>query len=245
MPTIRQVAKLAGVSISTVSAVINRSAYVSPELTQRVQQAARELRYTANAVARGLQSRSTRLIGMLVPDIAEPVYSLMVQGVERSLRRAGYSLLLGSTHNRHEEQSRYLDMLRSKQVDGMLMLLGFGPEEDVAEAVETGRPIVFIARPPTTFSADVVVVDNVQGAARASPRWPPGHAASPSSSVRAIWRSAARASRAGGSGSLKPASPTTRRSSMRATTPAPRERPPWRPSWRFPTRPRRSSPPDS
>lgn len=164
MPTIRQVAERAKVSISTVSAVLNQSAYVSPELTLRVEQAARELRYTANAVARGLQSQRTRLIGMLVPDIAEPVYSLMVQGVERSLRQAGYSLLLGSTHNRQREQSRYLGMLRSKQVDGMLLLLGFGPEDEIAEAVESQLPLVFVAREPKSVAGDVVMVDNAEGA---------------------------------------------------------------------------------
>ena len=160
MPTIRDVAARAGVSTATVSAVLNQSAYVSPELTERVRTAVRELNYTINAIARGLQSRSTKMIGMLVPDIAEPVYSLMVKGVEEGLKRAGYSLLLGSTHNRTEEQSRYLELLRSKQVDGMLLLLAFGEEDDLRLAVEAGLPLVFIARKPATFEADCVVVDN-------------------------------------------------------------------------------------
>jgi len=167
MATIRQVATRAGVSIATVSAVLNRSAYVSPELTARVEEAARELCYTANAVARGLQKRKTGLIGMLVPDISEPVYGLMVQGVERALKSAGYSLLLGSTYNRPEEQSRYLQLLRSKQVDGMLVLLGFGPEDELEQAVMAGLPIVFIARQPNTIDGDVVIADNASGARRA------------------------------------------------------------------------------
>lgn len=164
MATIRQVAARAGVSIATVSAVLNRSAYVSPELTARVEEAARELCYTANAVARGLQKRKTGLVGMLVPDISEPVYGLMVQGVERALKGAGYSLLLGSTYNRPEEQSRYLQLLRSKQVDGMLLLLGFGPEDELEQAVMAGLPIVFIARQPNTIDGDVVMADNASGA---------------------------------------------------------------------------------
>lgn len=168
MPTIRDVAARAGVSTATVSAVLNDSAYVSPALTERVRKAVRELNYTINAVARGLQSRSTRLIGMLVPDIAEPVYSRMVKGVEQGLKPAGYSLLLASTHNRGAEQSRHLELLRSKQVDGMLALLAFGPEDDLRQAVEAGLPMVFLARKPATFTADCVVVDNIAASRRAT-----------------------------------------------------------------------------
>ena len=76
MATIYDVAKRARVSTATVSAVLNGTAYVSPELTSRVNEAVKELDYTINAIARGLQTRRTNMIGMLVPDIAEPVYSV-------------------------------------------------------------------------------------------------------------------------------------------------------------------------
>ncbi|MCB1018308.1 MAG: LacI family DNA-binding transcriptional regulator [Acidobacteria bacterium] len=160
MATIYDVAKRARVSTATVSAVLNGTAYVSPELTSRVNEAVKELDYTINAIARGLQTRRTNMIGMLVPDIAEPVYSVMVKGVESGLKTAGCSLLIASTHNQVEEQSRYLRMLRSKQVDGMLALLAFGDESELAEMVAAKRPLVFIARRPT-FEADCVLVDNV------------------------------------------------------------------------------------
>lgn len=162
MATIYDVAKKAGVSTATVSAVLNGTSFVSQERTERVQQAVRELNYTINAVARGLQTRKTNLVGMLVPDIAEPVYSVMVKGVEDGLKQAGCSLLLGSTHNQAEEQSRYLRLLRSKQVDGMLMLLAFGEETEAADLVAAGLPLVFIARPPADFAGDMVIVDNVE-----------------------------------------------------------------------------------
>ena len=164
MATIYDVAKRARVSTATVSAVLNGTAYVSPELTTRVNAAVKELDYTINAIARGLQTRKTNMIGMLVPDIAEPVYSVMLKGVEAGLKSAGYSLLIASTHNEVEEQSRYLRMLRSKQVDGMLVLLAFGDERELAELVAANRALVFIARRPT-FEADCVLVDNV-GATR-------------------------------------------------------------------------------
>jgi len=164
MATIYDVAKKAEVSTATVSAVLNGTSFVSPERTERVQAAVRELNYTINAVARGLQTRKTNLVGMLVPDIAEPVYSVVVKGVEDGLKQAGCSLLLGSTHNNLDEQSRYLRLLRSKQVDGMLMLLAFGDEKEVSGLVAAGLPLVFIARPPAGFEGDMVIVDNVEAA---------------------------------------------------------------------------------
>ena len=97
MPTIYDVAKRAGVSTYTVSSVMNKSAFVSPELTARVEKAVLELDYTPNAVARSLQTRNTQTIGMLIPDIGNPFYATVVQGVEEGngvlgrIRRVGQS----------------------------------------------------------------------------------------------------------------------------------------------------------
>lgn len=163
MATIYDVAKRAGVSTYTVSAVLNRSAYVSPELTERVQQAVRELDYTINDLARSLQTRRTRTAGMLIPDIASPFYAKVVRGAEDRLRQESYSLLLGSTYNLPEEQSRYTTVFRSKQVDGLLMFLSAGGEEDAQRLVESGKPVVFVGRAPRSFDADTVTVDNAKG----------------------------------------------------------------------------------
>src|SRR5436190_1596241 len=119
MATIYDVAKRARVSTYTVSSVLNRTAYVSPELTTRVQEAVRALDYTINEIARGLQTRKTKTVGMLIPDIANPFYAKVVRGVENVLKEANYSLILGSTYNQKEEQSRYLAVFRAKQVDGL------------------------------------------------------------------------------------------------------------------------------
>src|SRR3954452_8589482 len=123
MPTIYDVAKRARVSTYTVSSVINESAYVSPELTKRVRKAVQDLDYTPNALARGLQTRKTRTVAMLIPDIGVPFYGRVVQGVEHQLSQAGYSLMLGNTYNQPEEQARYLTVFRSQQVDGFLLFL--------------------------------------------------------------------------------------------------------------------------
>lgn len=163
MPTIYDVAKRARVSTYTVSSVINRSAFVSPELTQRVQIAIRELDYTPNALARGLQTRRTLNIAMLIPDIGSPFYAKVVHGVEDRLRQNGYSLLLGNTYNRPDEQARYLEVFKSQQVDGFLMFIAAGDESHVARLSEKKKPMVFIGRMPNTFKADAVTADNVLG----------------------------------------------------------------------------------
>src|SRR5436190_13127206 len=100
MPTIYDVAKRAGVSTYTVSSVLNGTATVSPELTRRVQDAVRALDYTINELARSLQTRKTRTIGMVIPDIGSPFYAKVARGAEDVLRERGYSLILGNTYDR-------------------------------------------------------------------------------------------------------------------------------------------------
>ncbi|MGC9971888.1 MAG: LacI family DNA-binding transcriptional regulator [Bryobacteraceae bacterium] len=163
MATIYDVAKRAGVSTYTVSAVLNRSAYVSPELTLRVEQAVRELDYTVNDLARSLQTRKTKTVGMLIPNIASPFYADVVHGVEDVLKQSGYSLILGNTYDKREEQSRYLMVFRSKQVDGLLLFVAPGDDAEVRALVEARKPVVFVARRPLGFEADSVTPDNVRG----------------------------------------------------------------------------------
>ena len=163
MPTIYDVAKRAGVSTYTVSSVLNRTAYVSPELTRRVEDAVRELDYTVNALARSLQTRRTKTVAMLIPDIASPFYARVVRGVEDVLKQAGYSLILGSTYNSREEQSRYLAVFRSKQVDGLLLFLAPGDAGELRALVKARKPVVFVGRTPIDWKADSVSADNVLG----------------------------------------------------------------------------------
>jgi LacI family transcriptional regulator len=163
MPTIYDVAKRAGVSTYTVSSVVNQSAYVSPQLTKRVMKAVRDLDYTPNALARGLQTRKSRTIAMLIPDIGSPFYARVVQGVEHRLRKADYSLMLGNTYNKAEEQARYLTIFRSQQVDGLLLFLAAGDESEAERMVKAKKAVVFVGRTPRTFSGDCVSADNIAG----------------------------------------------------------------------------------
>ena len=163
MPTIYDVAKRAGVSTYTVSAVLNRSARVSAELTQRVEEAVLALNYTPNAVARSLQTRVTKSIGMAIPDIGNPFYASLVRGLEGRLQQEGYSLLLTSSFEDEAEQSKQLANFRARQVDGLVVVLVNGSEHLLRPMMAEGRPVVFAARVPVTFAADTVSADNVMG----------------------------------------------------------------------------------
>src|SRR5688572_9263780 len=123
MSTMTEVAKRAGVSIATVSGVLNGLRYVSPELAERVMRAATELDYTINQIARSLQSRSTQIVAMLVPDISDPFHANVVRVVEDALKTAGYTLLLGNLRDCPEEQTRYVRKMRAQQVDGLLIYM--------------------------------------------------------------------------------------------------------------------------
>jgi len=162
MATIYDVAKRAGVSTYTVSSVINRTAYVSPELTERVQEAVRALNYTVNEVARSLQMRRTNTVGMLIPDLRNPFFAQVVDTVEEALRKEGYSLILGCSHNDAEIQSRYLKIFSAKQVDGYLVFPAIDGDEALSTLQGGNKPLVCIAHQPS-FAGDCVVADNVRG----------------------------------------------------------------------------------
>jgi LacI family transcriptional regulator len=165
MPTIYDVAARAGVSIATVSAVLNRSTYVSPELTKRVKQAVQELDYTINHLAHSLQKRATRTIGMLIPDIAnpDPFFGQVVRGAEDTLRKKGYVLILGHTYNQVAEQSRYLAAFRSRLVDGVLLFQAPGEDDELRRMIEHKSPLVFVGRVPKGIKADAVAADILTG----------------------------------------------------------------------------------
>jgi LacI family transcriptional regulator len=165
MATIYDVAKRSGVSIATVSAVLNRTAYVSPELTKRVKQAVDEMDYTINHLAHSLQTRTTRTIGMLIPDVAnpDPFFGQVVRGAEDVFRKKGYLLILGHTYNRVEEQSRYLSAFRSRLVDGILLFQAPGEDSELDRVLKAKKPVVFVGRIPRGTPADIVATDILRG----------------------------------------------------------------------------------
>src|ERR1035441_8831104 len=117
--TMRDVARLAGVSVATVSAVINSSATVSEVRAKRVRDAMEALDYYPDQVARSLKVGRTNVVGMVVPDITNIFFPQLIRGVEDAARQRGYSVILCDSNEDPEEERRHLDTLFSRRVDGV------------------------------------------------------------------------------------------------------------------------------
>ena len=165
MATIYDVGTRAGVSVATVSSVINNSSYVSPELRQRVEAAIRELNYSPNLLARGLACQKTLTLGVLVPDIANFFYPELVRGVEDKAKEAGYTIILGSSDNQLSKEEVYLELFLSKRVDGIVLIKAPGEMSPALEQSlkKNGPPIVLLDREHPSLSADTVVADDFGG----------------------------------------------------------------------------------
>lgn len=164
MPTLHDVARAAGVSIATVSATINQTANVSPELQERVRRAIAELGYHPDGIARSLKKRSTQTLGLIISDISNPFFTSLVRGIEDVANSRGYSLILCNTDEDIDKERAYLRLLRSRRVDGLIMAAAGAVEDYHRFFAEANTPLVFIDRKVPTVPADAVVVDNVSGA---------------------------------------------------------------------------------
>ncbi|WP_418305589.1 ribose operon transcriptional repressor RbsR [Pantoea vagans] len=122
MSTMKDVARLAGVSTSTVSHVINKNRFVSEGVREKVEQAIRHLNYAPSALARSLKINQTHTIGMLLTTSSNPFYAEVVRGVEESCYQRGYSLILCNTAGDEERMNRSLETLMQKRVDGLLIM---------------------------------------------------------------------------------------------------------------------------
>lgn len=168
MVTIKDVAKLARVSISTVSRVINNSDHpVNLETRNRILEAVEELGFYPNAMARSLQRKHTQTIGLIIPDISNPYYPRVVRGVEDVAQKKGYTLILCNTDRSRERTQEYLRVLREKRVDGIIFTGGGAVEEAAQENFFDQQNIatVLIGRHKTNLPS--VRVDNVQVARKA------------------------------------------------------------------------------
>lgn len=165
MATIRDVAERAGVSVATVSHVINGTRKVAPETAERVRQAMEELDYHPNAVARSLRTRKTQVIGVVVSDITNPFFATLVRGAEDAALEAGYSIVVCNSDETVEKENRYVQVLRRRRVDGMLLApVGGGENPAIQKLAQQGVPFVCVDRRAAGVEADAVLSDNVGGA---------------------------------------------------------------------------------
>jgi LacI family transcriptional regulator len=161
--TIKDVAKKAGVSISTVSHVVNDTRYVSEELIQRVQAAMQELQYQPNTLARGLRRGDTHTIGLIVPDNSNPFFAEIAHTIEDIGFQYGYNVILCNSHGDLAREATYLSLLISKQVDGVIFISAGSHPAHLGELINHNIPVVVADRDLEYESVDVVLVNNEVG----------------------------------------------------------------------------------
>jgi LacI family transcriptional regulator len=164
--SISDVARESKVSIFTVSAVINNKSHVSKARRQRVEEAIRKLNYRPNLIARSLIKQKTQTIGMIVTDIANPFFPMVVRGAEDAAQRHGYNLLLCNSDDILEKEDKQLELLLSKRVDGILLTKAAGDLRPSLRQMikDVKMPFVLVMRTYPELTKDAVVTDDYQGA---------------------------------------------------------------------------------
>jgi DNA-binding LacI/PurR family transcriptional regulator len=163
--TMYQIAHEAGVSLGTVSHVINGTATVREPLRQRVLKAVKNLGYEPNELSRGLRLNRTSIIGMIIPDITNPFFPGVVRGVEDVAYKNQFRLVLCNTDNDPQKEATYLSQLKSFLPAGILMIPSL---DSTVTATGGGPPIVCVDRRPEDWSGDIVTVANREGAYKAT-----------------------------------------------------------------------------
>src|SRR5215469_12633230 len=164
--SIYDVAGEAKVSVFTVSAVVNNKAHVGKKLRERVEAAIQKLNYRPNLLARSLAKQRTHTIGMIVPDIANPFFPMVVRGAEDAVQKHGYNLLLCNSDDNLEKEEKAIQLLLSKRVDGILLTKA---AEDFSPGVrnmirDVNVPFVLVMRTYPKLTKDAVITDDYQGA---------------------------------------------------------------------------------
>jgi len=166
--TIRDVADAAGVSIATVSNVVNGTRYVGPEARERVTQAIERLQYRPSNVARGLRGGQTLLIGLVVPDIRNPFFADVAHAVEDCVFDEGYNVILCNSEGDARKEKTYFDVLRASSADGVIFIPADSSGPLAKYLVAQHVPAVIVDRDLEGNRIDTVLADNEEGGYRAA-----------------------------------------------------------------------------
>lgn len=163
--TMKEVAARAGVSVITVSRVINGNSFVHDATKAKVRAAINELNYIPNSAARSLRSRQTATVALLVPDITNSFWTTLARGVEDAAGMSGFTVFLGNTDEDPEKEARYLTMLLERRVDGLLIGPTPGSQPLLQQLERQKMRFVVLDRQIEGVHADVVRADSRGGAA--------------------------------------------------------------------------------
>lgn len=162
MSTIRDVARRAGVSVATVSHVMNNSRHVADETRKRVLDAVSALNYRRDGIARSLRRSRTNTVGVMISDITNPFFSDIVRGIEDTIqnRASDHNVILCNTEENRDRELRYLDVLQEKRVEGVIAAPVGGNEAAFEALRASGVPVVFVDRALNGVDVDSVGTNN-------------------------------------------------------------------------------------
>ena len=164
-PTIREVAKRAGVSVATVSRVMNDRGSVSEQTRRTVGEAIRETGFRPNVIGRGLKTARSGTLGVLVPSLRNPIFADAVQGIERAAEAGGYHILLTSSNYLPEKEVAAIDTLLCNRVEGLVLTVA---DESASRALDfldhSHVPFVLVFNPARTANHSIVTIDNFAAA---------------------------------------------------------------------------------
>jgi LacI family transcriptional regulator len=159
-PAIKDIAAEANVAISTVSNVLNNKEIVSEKTRKRVLKAVEKLNYRPSVIARGLRTKHTNTIGIIVPDIADPFYAQVIKGMEEVASKKGYTLIFGCTYYSLEEEGRQIELFSDHSVDGLILFCGYDGYDNVRAIKQRNIPFVMVDREVNDLEIPSVLVDN-------------------------------------------------------------------------------------
>jgi LacI family transcriptional regulator len=161
--TIKEVAKRAGVSASTVSRTLSGKIPVNEETRQKVLQAINELNYHPNILAQGLKDGKSKTLGLIIPNVRNLVFPAAIRGIEDTAKKHGYTVVLCNTDEDIDTEKFYIDNLRRRLIDGFILSTARPGHEYLLDLKKEGFPMVFLNR-QLGEDVDTVVVDNFKGA---------------------------------------------------------------------------------
>jgi len=161
--TIKDVAKLVGVHSSTVSRVINNDSRISEKTKNKVLFTINKLGYTPNAVARGLKTKRTYTLGMLIPDITNPFFAEIARGVEDAANKNNFNVILCNTDDKLKKERTYLQILKGKGVDGLILGTAHIKDRSILELEMKKFPYILVSRNIEGLDKNCIIVDDIEG----------------------------------------------------------------------------------